>query len=607
MKKNFKKYVISLCALGCVGAMAVASGVLSASPAKAAEPTEESNYFAMVGGAQVRTVPDSLGIRFTTNVGEYYYNAYTTAGYEVSFGALVSKSSDVSSISAEDATTYLADIPCTKTVKFDENGDFEYTSAIVYDKTAYEFTDAQWTSAIGMELTARAYIKLEKAGSTTYEYADATDTTRSMRAVANDEIIDGTDEDIISDLNEYLGTQTRKTNFEAYETAEAVEGKVPMTVSGLSTGYTQAYIGAKHVGTVSGNAISFDESAVESMGLTLGEKYALSLFDDSNNVYSMQVMYVTDKLTVGADMKVFNVGEDQTEHNTGYYILGNDIQSTKTNFDMDSATTGYQFHTKYGYGTSVIKSGSVAASTVTVGFAGTLDGQGYQWRIEGPGELGLFAYLGDGAMIKNISFDFYSTQNIQNRSYVGNNVLAYAMDGRVDLDNVHIKIAHNAFTSNGVNRYLIYNKGVNLYMNNVIVENTVYSKDCVGGVLFFSDAGRGSLTSDDYQNSRYKNVYVIAGTADDETTTDVDETVVPYMTNWHLTYFDTSKLELRYIVAGNDEIETYEHTNGTTYESKQYKNVLRYVSLADLYETFTESNPNPLAWNWNGTELVWNK
>jgi len=371
--------------------------------------------------------------------------------------------------------------------------------------------------------------------------------------------------------------------------------------------FGQAYIGAKRVGTVDGNTISFDESAVESMKLTLGEKYALSFFDESNNVYSMQMMYVTDKLTTGADMKVFNVGVDQTEHNKGYYILGNDIQSTKTSFDMDSTASYYQFHTKYGYNTSVINSGSVAASTVKVGFAGTLDGQGYQWRIEGPGELGLFAYLGDGAMIKNISFDFYSTQNIQNRSYVGNNVLAYGMDGRVDLDNVHIKIAHNAYTSKGVNRYLIYNKGVNLYMNNVIVENTVYSKDCVGGVLFHSDAGRNNLANETYQNSRYKNVYVIAGTADDKTTTDVDETVVPYMTNWHLTYFDTSKLELRYIVAGNDEIETYEHTNGTTYESRQYKNVLRYVSLTDLFATFTETKPNPLAWDWNGTKLVWNK
>ena len=141
-------------------------------------------------------------------------------------------------------------------------------------------------------------------------------------------------------------------------------------------------------------------------------------------------------------------------------------------------------------------------------------------------------------------------------------------------------------------------------MSNVVVETTVYNKAALGGVLFFADAGRGSLYTDSYQNTRFKNVYVIAGTADDVTTADVDETVVPYMTKWHNTALDASKGEVRNVLAGNDTVESHEN-NGTTYVSKQYKNVMRYVTLAELFATFNESNPNPLPWNYSNGTLVW--
>lgn len=593
MRKNFKKFLISLCALVCIGAVSLGVGkltVVSAATETGEEITQNTDYFEMEDGAQVRKVPNSMGIRFVTNVGSEYLSNLESDGATVSFGTLVSKSGDVTTIKADDPTTYLADIPCTKSANYDENGNFQYTAAIVYDKTE-AFSDAQWLAACKMELTGLAYVKVVKGeAQPQYYYAVANDTTRSMRAVANEAILQGEDE---SALKKYLGETVRNTGFEAYEIAEAVDGVVPMTLSGLgNSAYNQVYIGAKRVGTIAGNSVSFDAEKVEEMGLTLGEKYTLSFFDANSNVYSMKVMYVTDKLTTGTDMKVFNVGVEQTEHNKGYYILGNNIQSSKTNFDMDSSASGYQFHTKYGYGNNVINSIATATSTIKVGFAGTLDGQGYQWRIEGPGELGLFAYLGDGAVIKNISIESYGTQNIQNRNYVGNNVLAYAMDGTVKLDNVYIKVSHNAFSSN-YNKSLLNTRGTNLYMNNVVVENTKHNAAVQGGVLFFADAGRGSLSSENYQNTRFNNVYVIAGTADDETTTDVDEKVVANMADW-----SGSKAE-NAIVAGNDLMSD----TGATF---QYNNVLRYVTMADLFATFTDENPNPLPWTWNGSALVWN-
>ena len=103
---------------------------------------------------------------------------------------------------------------------------------------------------------------------------------------------------------------------------------------------------------------------------------------------------------------------------------------------------------------------------------------------------------------------------------------------------------------------------------------------------------------------RFQNVYVIAGTADDPSTTDEDETVVPYMACWHTTAWDTNKLEIRNIVAGNDTPESYDNS-GTMYYSKQYNNIKRYVTLEDLYDTFTESNPLP--WNLVDGALVWNQ
>lgn len=574
MKNSMKKILLSACLTACVGVAAVAVGSISVAPAKA-EVTEETNYFSMVNGAEVRAVTDSCGLRFTTNVGEYMFTV-TWADYDaVSFGTLIAKNvTDVTSVDAEVETSYLADIPCSKATAF-TNGVFTYTSAVVFNKA--DFTETEWVQASAMELTARAYVKLEKGGEITYEYATAVDTTRSMRAVANMAILQGKDKGL---LDGYVGTATRSTAFDAYETAEAVDGVTPLTVAAVaSKDYTQAYINAKRVGTVAGTAVSFDEASVEAMGLTLGEKYKLSLFDESNNVYSMELMYVTDKLTEGKDIKIFSVEKDWTEHLTGYYILGKNLSTGKSGFDMDSNVGGYQFHQRY----------DAKNSTLDLGFAGTLDGMGYTWEIQGRDTLGIFAYLAGGAVIKNINFTVGSSfvsasDSVKTHSLLANNTAGKG--NMIKIENVYMK--YTGLTDGTYNYSLIGTRQQDLFMSNVIVENQTFNPTKGGGVFFFADAARNSLST---LTKRFSNVYAIAGTADDPLT-DENEKVVANIADW------SAGTATYAIVASNDSMSD-------TGASLQYNNIARYVTLADLFATFNESNPNPLPWNYSNDTLVW--
>lgn len=613
MRNKTKKWTMLLSAAAMTACLAVAlPSVAASAEGETTTYTEiQSDGFYMEKGAQVRLNATNPGIRFVTNVTKAFYDSvfdvYPTAA-SIEFYTEIDKYGNTDTGEAVEAIStvdFATEFETKETVK--------YNGAITYENLSAD----QKAAAYAMELEAYAKCRVldaegnvltDEEGKSVIIGAKRVDPVRSMRLVASAATLDPnyetkydtTEQGIIE---KYLGTIDNSTDFNAYETINEAEGVSPMDGT-VATNYTVAYVNSKEVGTVENGVVKFDKEKMEALASsTLGYSGTLTLFDDQNNVYTSEFMYVTQVLTTGTDIGVFSVNTDRTEHITGYYVLGNNIQTSKTNLDQDSATSGYQFHTKYGQGTSVIGSTTVAASTITVGFVGTLDGRGYQWRIEGPGELGIFAYLGDGAVIKNIKIESYSTQNIQNRTYVGNSVLAYKSAGKVTLENVYVKISHNAFKTSH-NKYLIYTKDANLYMNNVVVENTVYNKAVVGGVLFHSDGGRGSLVSESYQNSRFQNVYVIAGTADDPSTTDEDETVVPYMACWHTTAWDAKKEEIRNIVAGNDTPESYDNS-GTMYYSEQYNNIKRYVTLEDLYATFTESNPLP--WNLVDGALVWNQ
>lgn len=602
MRNKTKKWTMLLSAAAMTACLAVALPSVAASAE--GETTEttyteiQSDGFYMEKGAQVRLNATNPGIRFVTNVTKAFYDSvfdvYPTAA-SIEFYTEIDKYGNTDTgeaVKAISTVDFATEFETKETVK--------YNGAITYENLSAD----QKAAAYAMELEAYAKCRVldaegnvltDEEGKSVIIGAKRVDSVRSMRLVASAATLDPnyetkydtTEQGIIK---KYLGTIDNSTDFNAYETINEAEGVSPMDGT-VATNYTVAYVNSKEVGTVENGVVKFDKEKMEALtSSTLGYSGTLTLFDDQNNVYTSEFMYVTQVLTTGTDIGVFSVNADRTEHITGYYVLGNDIQSTKQNFDQDASTPKlYEFHTKY--------TSSTNYSAMTIGFAGTLDGRGCQWKIEGPTEAGLFAYLAGGAKIKNINFDFYSTQNYQNRTKMGNNVLAATMTNTsgeaVNIENTYIKISHNAYANHATSPYnktLIFNKTAYLYMNNVVVENTLYKATANSGALFFSDGGRYSLTNESYQNGRFQNVYVIAGTADDPSTTDVDETVVADIARWSLS------AAANRIVAGND-------TQGTA--SFKYNNIKRYVTLEDLYDTFTESNPLP--WNLVDGALVWNQ
>ena len=389
MKNAFRKFLISACLTACVGTGAVALGTLSVAPANAAV-TEESNYFTMVDGAEVRAVTDSCGLRFITNVGEYMFTT-TWEGYTVSFGTLIAKNvTDITAVNAEDETTYLADIPCTKTVEF-ADGEFTYTSAVVFDTTGW--ADEEKTAAYAMELTARAYAKLEKDGETTYAYATANDTTRSMRAVANVALLKGASETL---LGEYVKVGARNEK-DYLETSDETTNSLGLGVTAANLG---VYDGAKKVGVTAENG-AVDLSALAT-DWTLGENHFISVFDADDKVYSAPVQYVTKAIYGYDDLKMLEVTNELVFGDKvidGYWALTDSFD-----FTSETAIAHGGCFARTGASLASPTSGSTKRFSAVggVGFKGTFDGNGFTLKVN-VDSYGLFGMLMGGSTVKNLS------------------------------------------------------------------------------------------------------------------------------------------------------------------------------------------------------------
>ena len=568
MKNAFRKFLISACLTACVGTGAVALGTLSVAPANAAV-TEESNYFTMVDGAEVRAVTDSCGLRFITNVGEYMFTT-TWEGYTVSFGTLIAKNvTDITAVNAEDETTYLADIPCTKTVEF-ADGEFTYTSAVVFDTTGW--TDEEKTAAYAMELTGRAYAKLEKDGETTYAYATANDTTRSMRAVANVALLKGASETL---LGEYVKVGARNEK-DYLETSDETTNSLGLGVTAANLG---VYDGAKKVG-VTGENGAVDLSALAT-DWTLGENHFVSVFDADDKVYSAPVQYVTKAIDSTDDLSVFTVTTDlvaKTDKTIGgYFVLAEDVdfssQAAIHHAGMDELTGRVSGSTQYRYYND---------GNCNVGFAGTFDGNGFKLTAN-VDSYGFFGGLQNGAMLKNVEFDLSMTKATQaSRSC---SALAHRQQGSlVTLENVivamHDKREENNQTVKSFNLSLIQNVNTGIKMTNVVVvadcewlaTHTDGTTTKNGGVLFLSDGGSTDSALAGSWDTRAKNVYIVYG----------EKVALTY----HKSY------AIRTVYAGND---------AATGE-RAYSQISRIATLSAITDVTAYEE---LAWTYDAEKDTW--
>ena len=230
--------------------------------------------------------------------------------------------------------------------------------------------------------------------------------------------------------------------------------------------------------------------------------------------YTFNVKACTKIIDEVSDLGVFTVTKDLVakENKTigGYFILSGNLDASARaaihHEGMDELSGRVSGSTQYCYYND---------ATVNVGFAGTLDGNGFKLTAN-VDSYGLFAGLQNGAVIKNVELDLSVTAATKpTRSC---SALAHRQQGTlVTLENVVIsmrdKRLENNQTMKNLNLSLMQNVNTGLTMKNVVVvadcvwteKHTDETSTKNGGILFLSDAGYNAAS----WSTRAKNVYVV--------------------------------------------------------------------------------------------------
>ena len=292
----------------------------------------------------------------------------------------------------------------------------------------------------------------------------------------------------------------------------------------------------------------------------------------------------TKVLTQAADLLVFDLATAETKI-YGTYLLGNDI---------DASTIAANTH----------KGITNASTPITgVGFGGVFDGNGKTLKFNF-NTVGLFGFLLDGAVIKNVIFDGTQTLASPNKrtpSLIANNVeyLAASEGGvGVKIENVYAKIARSASITCAYNTSLIGTRTLTLQLSNVVVENLSMDATKAGGALFFADAGRNYYDDSATDNKLAKvykqlqenitNVYVISNSN--------------FMTQWgKATVESDGFINVKALVAGNYTIDK----NAIALLDnmmERYTGVTAYQTYAELS---ADANFVNLPWKAEESGLVW--
>ena len=610
MRNKTKKMTMFLTATAMTACLAVALPSVVASAE--GETTETTTYteiqsagFYMEKGAQVRYDATNPGIRFVTYVTKAFYDSVFDVYSEAASIEFYTEIDRYGNTDSGELVTVYSSVDFE--TAFESADTVEYYGAITYENLD-ENLKAQ---AYAMELEAYAKCRVLDADGNVLTVdvegtekpviigAERVDSVRSMRLVSSaltlrSDYETGFTAEQKDIIEKYLGTINNSTDFNAYETVNESEDGLTCAMDGTITGsYNKAYVNSREVGTVADGVVTFDKAKVDALGLKLGESCTFMLFDDANNVYTSEFMYVTKVIENQYDFQIFAITTDRTENLTGYYVLKDNLTLNKAAFNLDGAS-GYEWHTRYD-----TTGGNV--TTPDIGFAGTFDGRGCTLTSKGAVRMGLWGYLCNGATIKNVKIHFDPTSGTTIGSgnaltspaaakYLYSMIAVTTQEGDSayeSIENVYVDFDFTAAST--ANYALVYKCTKELKMKNVIVENANYDSTMINGVIF-NIIVSGSLDSENYA-SRFENVYAIAGTADDPTTED-NEKVVVNIADWSAGTASSAT------VAGNDNMED----TGAKY---QISTIYRYATLAELYDTLTDSNPLP--WDLEDGALVWNQ
>ena len=553
MKVAKRNKVLLTLALGAamavsVGVMQIDSGNVSVSAITVDETTKvASDGFVMKAGASVRYkdnnddgTNDEAGIRWTTEVSSdfttWLSDTYKDASVEYrTLITAVNLPDRAAAVSVSDLTVeHAEELLCNDTKGTLSGG--EYYGSVLYKDDTVEgwatLTDAQLCVIYEAELIARSYVKVTPtSGDPVIIYAQAEDTARSMRAVANAALMKGEN----SLLNKYIGTaETQEERAGLYD-PETDNGSIALNVNELGDGTYVAYMGAKLVGdvTVANNTVTL------SMENVADGEHTLSLFNESADVYRAPFIKATKVLKDVDDLAMFDLNNtyagdvnNVTTVFDGYYILGNDI---------DASENGYT-HKSIGYT-------SYNATYANVGLTGTFNGDGHKifnltfagnasgYNDEGTStnnykymDYSLFGVV-CGGTIKNVGIVNASYGVVSGVNSADKSVLANLMYG-ANLENVYIQLNGLSYglgsfwsPSSGV-AYLIdenttmKNCIFDIYDDGTIQEYADKAANLDTPTVFYDGAGFGALSGDggksvngalnDVSGRDWTNVFVVS-------------------------------------------------------------------------------------------------
>ena len=612
MSKTRKNYwsLLTLVATTAVIMIVSSLTVMFGTYPTSAEVTEPASGFAMTEGASIRKTGD-VGIRFTSNVTQDWYNSVTQGGAVVEFGTLITNTpTDGSEITINSANVVA--IPCTATPKFD-SGTFSYSGSVTYS----DLTETQLLLAPIVQLTGRGYAKVtstvgeEATEKVQYFYAESNDNSRSMNQVATRAIEAG---ETIQNAEDYT-----RLGEVAYDNTlgfiEESKENYTVSVTGDFGENVKAYIGTNEVdATYENGSLTIDKTALPA-GLTLGKDYSLTLVNAAQNMaFSQRVLFVTKAIRTADDLDVFDItmakvreaftkddgvtsGEvdmsadgNNTYYVDGYYYLANDIDASEKvikqsgltlSETIDGVTLNYRNNGDTYY---------VGNQSDYIGFRGVFEGAGHTISGLTLGRAGLFGNLCAGSNVLNVAFTDVklTAQDADKGSIRGGNVLACHIKSKnankTTIENIYIQLASNQLTR-GILAYDYRSGGTLFTINNVIIDCpdlTTRTENTYGS--FISDINY--IESDnDYTlgvlNSKsIKNVHVISN---------VDISKVG-------TYDNGAAVTVYALYGANEEAPTYVAKGGGDAPTFQLTGVTRYATREELaaatgidYSSFTDS------------------
>ena len=363
---------------------------------------DAESYFKMANGASIDIIGNGdYGIRWKIFVSEKFVDDIKTTYREnvkIEFHTIIGPAvSDATTLTKSYADTNgYKDCLCTAETAF-KGGEFTYYAYLRYSNLSENLL----SEAFDFNLTARAYVIIND-NPETIAYADAPDTTRSMKGVASYMLANGLYRvfDVDKDALETYAGSAISEETTVLGTADCgwyslLDGEGKITLSGLGNGEYQAYIGAKKVADKvivnSAEPVEFTiKDAPKFLGdtteLVVGKSYDLTILGSDGAVYAQPFKYATKVIDEAKDFAVFTM-ETNTDKFDGYYMLANDIDAT-----------GYT-HKVYNHTSS--NSGDIG---MYYGLTGTFDGNGYTIsNMNMTSRNGLFGNVYNGKII-NVAF-----------------------------------------------------------------------------------------------------------------------------------------------------------------------------------------------------------